>query len=313
MFRRAEADGDSAGGRRIERFTRAERYVHRVTAALMLTLIATGAVLYLPSLSVRVGHRQALALIHLYSGWSLPVPMAAGLFSKAYRADVRRLSRHNDTDRTWLKQRAWRRERARELALPVGKFNAGQKLNAAFQCGAILVMTGTGTLMWFPHLVGVSMRTGATFVHDWLALAIGFVVIGHVWFAVNDRQARVGMRTGWVTRRWAEEEHRAWAAEMAEAAAEPVVEPGYGGESSRGLGSDSGLGSGPGPGSDSSPGSDSGHGLSSGSAPGANSDDGVDSGSGPGSGSGLGADGEAEDRAARGEAGAREVAGGAGH
>jgi formate dehydrogenase subunit gamma len=201
--------------RRIERFTQAERYVHRVTAMLMLTLIATGAVLYLPSLSVMVGHRPVVALIHLYCGFALPIPMAAGLFSRAYRADVRRLSRHTETDREWLHNRAWRPERARELALPVGKFNAGQKLNASFQCGAILVMAGTGTLMWFPHLVGVSARTGATFVHDWLALAIGFVVIGHVWFALNDRQARTGMRTGWVTRGWAEREHPAWAAEVA--------------------------------------------------------------------------------------------------
>jgi formate dehydrogenase subunit gamma len=281
MFRQADGEGERTGGSRIERFTRAERYVHRTTAALMLTLIATGAVLYLPSLSVRIGHRQALALIHLYSGWSLPIPMAAGLLSRAYRADVRRLSRHTDTDRTWLKNRAWRRERARELALPVGKFNAGQKLNAAFQCGAILVMTGTGTLMWFPHLVGLSMRTGSTFVHDWLALAIGFVVIGHVWFAVNDRQARIGMRTGWVTRRWAEQEHRAWAAEVASGS----------GADSRGNGAEAGAGTGSG------------------------------SIAGPGTGTGTEADGEAGaeaggeagDRAARGEAGAREVADGAVH
>ena len=214
MSRPAEAGGVRRSVR-IERFTRAERYVHRATATLMLTLMATGAILYLPSLSVQIGHRPAIALIHLYSGFSLPIPMAAGLFSRAYRADVRRLNRHTDTDREWLRERAWRREKARELALPVGKFNAGQKLNAAFQCGAILVMAGTGTLMWFPHLVGVSARTGATFVHDWLALAIGFVVLGHVWFAVNDRQARAGMRTGWVTRGWAEREHPAWAADVA--------------------------------------------------------------------------------------------------
>ena len=212
MSRPAEAAG---ARRRIERFTRAERYVHRATATLMLLLIATGAVLYLPSLSVRIGHRQAVALIHLYCGFALPIPMAAGLFSRAYRADVRRLNRHTETDREWLRGRAWKPDRARELGLPVGKFNAGQKLNAAFQCGAILVMVGTGTVMWFPHLVGVSARTGATFVHDWLALAIGFVVIGHVWFALNDRQARIGMRTGWVTRSWAEREHPAWAAEVA--------------------------------------------------------------------------------------------------
>ena len=198
----------------IERFTRAERWVHRATAVLMLTLIATGMVLYLPSLSVKIGHRQAVALIHLYSGWLLPIPMAAGLFSRAYRADARRLNRHTDEDHRWLRHRAWRQGTAELYDIEVGKFNAGQKLNAAFMCGAILVMVGTGTLMWFPHLVSVSMRTGATFVHDWLALAIGFVVLGHLWFAFNDPGARRGMRRGWVTRTWARRMHPAWVEEL---------------------------------------------------------------------------------------------------
>ena len=200
--------------RGIERFTRAERWVHRATAVLMLTLIATGMVLYLPSLSVWFGHRQAVALIHLYAGWSLPIPMAAGLFSRAYRADARRLNRHTEEDRRWLHHRAWREGSVQLYDLKVGKFNAGQKLNAAFMCGAILVMAGTGTLMWFPHLVSVSMRTGATFVHDWLALAIGFVVLGHLWFAFNDPGSRRGMRTGWVTRSWARRMHPGWVEEL---------------------------------------------------------------------------------------------------
>jgi formate dehydrogenase subunit gamma len=200
----------------LERFTKAERWVHRVTATLMLTLMATGAVLYLPQLSVAVGHRQTVALIHLYSGWSLPIPMAAGLFSRAYRADVRRLSRHTPDDRAWLRSKGWKSGRPAQLGLRVGKFNAGQKLNAAFQCGAVIVMVGTGTLMWFGprlNLVDDSMRQGATFVHDWLALAILFVVVGHLWFALNDPQARRGMRTGWVPRSWARREHGTWAEE----------------------------------------------------------------------------------------------------
>lgn len=212
--------------REIERFSQAERWVHRTTAVLMLTLIATGMVLYLPSLSVKVGHRQAVALIHLYSGWSLPIPMAAGLFSRAYRADLRRLNRHDDEDRRWLRVRGWRQGSVQQYDLRIGKFNAGQKLNAAFMCGAILVMVVTGTLMWFPHLVSVSMRTGATFVHDWLALAIGFVVIGHLWFAFNDPGSRRGMRRGWVTRSWARRMHPGWVDELD--AAEDVAHGGSG-------------------------------------------------------------------------------------
>jgi formate dehydrogenase subunit gamma len=214
MPRRADA---------IQRFTKAERYIHQATAALMLTLMATGAILYLPQLSVAVGHRQVVALIHLYCGWALPIPMAAGLFSRAYRADLRRLNRHTPDDRAWLRLRAWKNGRAAEHGLEVGKFNAGQKLNAAFQCGAIIVMVGTGTLMWFgPRLSAVSdsMRAGATFVHDWLALAIGFVIIGHLWFAFSDPQARRGMRTGWVSRSWARREHAKWAQETADVEAE---------------------------------------------------------------------------------------------
>lgn len=204
------------GRDRIERFTRAERCVHWATTALMLILIATGAILYNDQLAIYTGHRQFIALVHLYCGFALPIPMAAGVFSKAYRADIRRLNRHTEQDRLWLRRGGWKQGHAEQHGLRVGKFNAGQKLNSAFLCGAILVMAGTGTLMWFQNLAGVSERTGATFVHDWLALAIGFVIIGHVWFAINDRHARDGMRHGTVPRSWAEQEHPLWAEEFAE-------------------------------------------------------------------------------------------------
>ena len=207
---------ETVEGERIERFTRAERYIHWATAALMLVLIATGAILYNDQLAIYLGHRQFIAVTHLYCGFALPIPMAAGVFSKAYRADARRLNRHTTQDRLWLRHRGWKPGRVRQHGLKVGKFNAGQKLNAAFLCGAILVMVGTGTIMWFQSLTSVSTRTGATFVHDWLAIAVGFVIIGHVRFAIADRHARAGMRWGTVPRRWAEQEHGLWAQELAE-------------------------------------------------------------------------------------------------
>jgi len=194
---------------RIERFTRAERYVHWATTILMLALIATGAILYNDQLAIFTGHRQFIAVVHLHCGFALPIPMAAGVFSKAYRADARRLNRHTAQDRLWLRHRAWKPGHVKQHALKVGKFNAGQKLNAAFLCGAILVMTGTGTLMWFQSIAPVSIRTGATFVHDWLAIAIGFDLIGHIRFAISDRHARAGMRRGTVPRWWADQEAQA--------------------------------------------------------------------------------------------------------
>ena len=68
-----------------------------------------------------------------------------------------------------------------------------------------MVLVGTGTLMFWTGLVRLAWRTGATFVHDWFALGLGLLVLGHIWFAISDPEAREGMRTGRVRRRLGEE------------------------------------------------------------------------------------------------------------
>ncbi|MER7998916.1 MULTISPECIES: cytochrome b/b6 domain-containing protein [Streptomyces] len=190
------------------RFSRAERQVHRATAALMLVCLATAACLYLPPLAEIVGRRALVVAVHEWSGVLLPVPLLLGLGSRALRADLGRLNRFAPYDKEWL--RAARRRDARPGARPAGKFNAGQKLYAAWIAGAVLVMLGTGLLMWFSGVGPVVWRTSATFVHDWLALAVGVVVVGHVAKAYGDPGARRGMRTGSVERAWAEREHPRW-------------------------------------------------------------------------------------------------------
>ena len=186
---------------RVRRFAPAVRHVHRASAALMGLCVGTAALLYVPSLSVLVGHRYLVEQVHVIAGASLPVPLLLGLRSAAVRADLRRLNRFTRVDWLWLR-------RVRDL--PVGKFNAGQKLNGALSAGAVLVLLGTGALMYFTDLVRLSLRTGATFVHDWTALALGLLLLGHVLKASRDREASEGMRTGSVPRWWAEEHHPAW-------------------------------------------------------------------------------------------------------
>ena len=68
--------------------------------------------------------------------------------------------------------------------------------------------------MYYPDLVRLSWRTGASFVHDWFALAIGLLVIGHICYAMRDRESRRGMRTGLVSTGWARAHHSEWAAEL---------------------------------------------------------------------------------------------------
>jgi formate dehydrogenase subunit gamma len=193
----------------LHRFSRAERAVHWTFAVLMIVCILTAAVLYNGSLALHVGHRRVVELVHVYSGFALPVPMVLGLVSVAYRADLHRLGRFAPSDWRWLRSR----ER-RDGSIRVGKFNAGQKLNASLTLGAVLVLLGTGTIMFFPGLTRLTWRTGATFVHDWFALGLGLLVVGHITFAVRDREARRGIRTGRVSTSWARAEHAAWADEL---------------------------------------------------------------------------------------------------
>lgn len=190
---------------RLLRFTRAERYLHRTIAGLTFVLIATGAALYFPSISVLVGNRPLVSDIHVIAGFALPVPIVLALLSRAFRRDCEELNRFSPEDWSWLRSRDRRSGR-----IPVGKFNAGQKLNSAFTLGWILVMLGTGAIMFFNSYFPDDIRTGATFVHDWLTLVVVVVVGGHIYMAMNDAQARVGMRTGEVSADWARREHPQW-------------------------------------------------------------------------------------------------------
>ncbi|MFJ3335905.1 cytochrome b/b6 domain-containing protein [Streptomyces sp. NPDC086766] len=192
----------------VHRFGPAQRWVHRTTAALMGVCVATAACLYVPQLAELVGRRELVVRVHEWAGLALPVPVLLGLASRAFRADLRFLNRFGPHDRIWLRA-ALRRDR-RPASRPAGKFNAGQKIYAAWIAGAALVMLGTGLLMWFTRLTPLTWRTGATFVHDWLALTVGIVLAGHIGMALGDPEARRGLRTGSVSREWAQSEHPLW-------------------------------------------------------------------------------------------------------
>ncbi|MFD3842312.1 cytochrome b/b6 domain-containing protein [Streptomyces sp. NPDC058642] len=193
---------------RVRRFGRSQRWVHRTTAALMGVCVLTAACLYIPQLAELVGRRELVVRLHEWSGLALPVPVLAGLVSRRFRTDLRFLNRFGPHDRIWLRA-ALRRDK-RPSARPAGKFNAGQKIYASWIAGATLVMLGTGLLMWFTHLTPIQWRTSATFVHDWLALTVGIVLAGHIGMALGDPEARRGLRTGTVSREWAEREHSLW-------------------------------------------------------------------------------------------------------
>lgn len=227
----------SPSGARVLRFSPAERWIHRTTAALLGACVLSAACLYLPQLAELVGRRALVVTVHEWSGILTPLPALLGLASRAFRADLTRLNRFGPHDRRWL--RAALRRDHRRAERPAGKFNAGQKLYAGYLAGAVLVMAGTGLLMWFTGLAPLMWRTSATFVHDWLALAVGVVLLGHIGKALADPEARRGMRTGSVERAWAAHEHPLWHPED-DAGGHPENDGGDAGDGRPGVGHDIG-------------------------------------------------------------------------
>ncbi len=170
----------------IPRFDRVERTAHWTTAALFGVLMLTGAVLYAGPFSAMFGRREL------------------------FRRDAGRINRWTRDDARWFR----RRNRVRPGRVEVGKFNAGQKLNATFLAGAVVVMLATGLMLRWPNPFSNDLRTGATFVHDWFAFGIWIAVLGHIYFAIRDPVALGGMTRGSVTPYWARTERPAWYSEM---------------------------------------------------------------------------------------------------
>lgn len=193
---------------RLSRFDVVERVIHWTTAVLFLTLVGTGLILYIGSLSALVGRRELIRTIHVWSGLALPIPLLLGVIGPWRRRlvdDFRRLGRWLPDDRQWL-----RHMRDPDSSIRLGKFNAGQKLFAALVCGAIPVMLMSGSIMrWFEPFP-TTWRTGATFVHDWIALLLFVAIPIHVLKALGDPILLRGMVRGWVPSRWARAERPRW-------------------------------------------------------------------------------------------------------
>jgi formate dehydrogenase subunit gamma len=197
------------------RFDRVERAVHWVNASLFLILIATGAALYFTPLIALVGRRMLIEQIHLYVGLALPVPLLLGLagnWGRGLRRDVGRINRWTEEDMQWLRGLVDTASGRRQTALRprLGKFNPGQKLNAAFVAGGGLVMLGTGSILRWYGPFQLSWRAGATFVHNWLALIFVIVILGHIALALSDREALRSMLRGRISRTWAARHAPTW-------------------------------------------------------------------------------------------------------
>ena len=193
--------------RYVRRFSRTERALHWANALGFLVLLASGLVLYLPSLAVLVGRRPLVKDIHFWSGigWVailVLVPLAGD--RRGILRTAREVDRLDRADLRWLLGRR---------PAPQGRFNAGQKLNAALTAAYTVLFLASGLLLWLGER-DTRFRFASTVVlHDGLMFTALVLLAGHLYLALihpATRHALRGITLGAVDEDWARRHHPRW-------------------------------------------------------------------------------------------------------
>lgn len=194
------------GERYVQRFSRTERAVHWVHASAFLVLLGSGLVLYLPSLATEIGRRPLVKDVHLFTAlaWAIALLAVVALGDRrGLRATTRELDVFDADDRRLLLGRHVRQ----------GRFNAGQKLNAALTAAFAVLLAVSGVLLWLGER-DTRFRLDSTIVlHDVVAYLSVALLAGHLYLAVihpSTRHALRGMTVGTVREDWAREHHAKW-------------------------------------------------------------------------------------------------------
>ena len=191
----------------VTRFSRTERTLHWVNAAGFFVLLGSGLVLYLPSLAIAIGRRPLIKDIHFWAGigWVTALALVVLLGNRrSLLRTARELDRYDADDRLWLTGGG---------RAPQGRFNAGQKLNAALTAAFTILFLASGLLLWLGER-DTRFRFASTVVlHDGLMYVSLILLVGHLYLALihpATRHALRGMTVGTVDAEWAHAHHRKW-------------------------------------------------------------------------------------------------------
>ncbi len=163
---------------------KAFKVVHLTTLVLFIVLVLSGAALYVGSLESIVGNRALVAYVHVYSGLFILVPFLISLIN--VNAHPRLASVYEELSR-WSPT-----DKAKFFGMPLERskrFNGGQKLMANALLAALIILLISGVVMASYIPLSISMRQGATFVHDLMAFIVAVLFTGHLLLAIRHPQA----------------------------------------------------------------------------------------------------------------------------
>jgi len=193
--------------RYVRRFSRTERVLHWANALGFFTLLASGLILYLPSLAVLIGRSPLVKDVHFWSGIGWVALLVLVLLVGDRRGmlrTARELDRFDVDDARWLLGRR---------PAPQGRFNAGQKLNAALTAAFTLLFLMSGLLLWLGERDTRFRFASTVILHDGLMYAALALLVGHLYLAVihpATRHALRGITVGTVSEEWARRHHGKW-------------------------------------------------------------------------------------------------------
>ncbi|AGT10512.1 formate dehydrogenase subunit gamma [Paracoccus aminophilus] len=200
----------------VSRYRGFTRVNHWVTAISLILLLLSGMALFTPALFFLTG---------LFGGgqttrWLHPIIGIVLFFSFLLMfVQLWRLNLPRAEDVTWVENIGEVLKGDEEKLPELGKYNAGQKLIFWGMSGLIVVLIGSGLMIWeqyFPDLVTIPVRRIALLIHSIAAVCIILLFILHVYAAIWTRGTLRAMTRGSVTGGWAYKHHRKWLKEVAE-------------------------------------------------------------------------------------------------
>ena len=189
----------------VKRFSPVERLLHWVNAIGFFFLLATGLILYLPRLSELVSRRQFIQSIHFWGGvaWLGALIAVVLLGGRRLLATARELEQFDGDDLRWLRRRK----------APQGRFNAGQKINAALTAAFTILFGVSGFLLWFGEQDTRFRFASTVILHDGVMYVSLALLLGHLYLALihpATRHSLRGMTLGDVRVEWAMKHHAKW-------------------------------------------------------------------------------------------------------
>lgn len=194
----------------VTRYSAFARVNHWITAITFTLLALSGLALFHPSLfflTALFGGGALTRVIHPWLGVILVISFGS-MFVQFWRYNL-----WNRDDTQWMKQIGEVIKGDEEKLPELEKYNAGQKGVFWGQALMILVLFGTGLVIWdqyFGGYVTIDANRLAALVHAVMAFFAILLIVVHIYAGIWVRGTVSSMTQGRVTGGWAWRHHRKW-------------------------------------------------------------------------------------------------------